>query len=41
MEKVLPYLDDPDIEGLSHRTIRKLQNMTDEEFEQPEMTAAE
>lgn len=41
MEKALPYLDDPDIEELSHRTIGKLQNMTDEEFEQPEMIEAE
>lgn len=39
--KALPYLDDPDIEELSHRTIGKLQNMTEEEFEQLEMIEAE
>ncbi|MDE7321804.1 MAG: transposon-transfer assisting family protein [Lachnospiraceae bacterium] len=29
----MPYLNDPYLEALSHRIIRKLQNMTDEEFE--------
>ena len=41
IERALPYLDDSDMEELSHRTIGKLQNMTDEEFEQFEMIEAE
>ena len=41
MERALPYLEDTDMEELSHRVIVKLQNMTDEEFEQLELTEAE
>lgn len=41
MERALQYLDDPDMEELSNRAIGKLQNMTDEEFEQLELTEAE
>ena len=40
LKKTLTYLDDPDMEELSHRTIEKLQNMTDEEFEQLKMIEA-
>ena len=29
----MPYLNDPHLEALAHRIIRKLQNMTDKEFE--------
>lgn len=41
MESTLKYLDDPDMEELSNRIIRKLRNMTDEEFEQLELTEVE
>ena len=41
IEKALQYLDDPDMEELSNRIIRKLRNMTDEEFEQLELIEAE
>ena len=41
MERALPYLEDTDMEELSHRVIVKLQNMADEEFEQLELTEAE
>lgn len=41
IERALPYLDDPDMEELSNRTIGKLHTMTDEEFEQLELTEAE
>lgn len=41
MQRALPYLDDADMEELSYRTIGKLQNITDEEFEQLELTEAE
>ena len=41
MEKVLPYLDDPDMEALSNRVIGKLRGMTDEVFEQLELIEAE
>lgn len=41
MKRALPYLEDTDMEKLSHRVIRKLQNMTDEEFEQHELIKAE
>lgn len=41
MERALPYLDDPDMEELIHRIIGKLQNMTDEEFEQLELIDAD
>lgn len=37
IERALPYLDDSDMEELSHRMIEKLRNMTDEEFEQLEL----
>ena len=38
MERALPYLEDTDMEELSNRVIGKLQNMTDEEFKQLELT---
>ena len=41
IERALQYLDDPDMEELSHRIIGKLRNMTDEEFEQLELIEAE
>ena len=41
IERALPYLDDPDMAELSNRLIKKLQNMTDEEFEQLELIEAE
>ena len=41
IEKALPHLDDPDMEELSNRIIAKLQNMTDEEFEQLELIETE
>ena len=41
IERALPYLDDPDMVELSNRTIEKLHNMTDEEFEQLELIEAE
>ncbi len=41
IERALPYLDDPDMKELSNRTIGKLRNMTDEEFEQLELIEAE
>ena len=41
IERALQYLDDPDMEELSNRVIGKLRNMTDEEFEQFELTEAE
>lgn len=41
MDRALQYLDDLDMEELSNRVIGKLKNMTDEEFEQLELTEAE
>lgn len=41
IERALQYLDDPDMEELSNRIIGKLWNMTNEEFEQLELTEAE
>ena len=41
IEKALAYVDDMDMVELSHRVIRKLQNMTDKEFEQLELIEAE
>ena len=41
IERALTYLEDTDMEELSNRVIGKLQNMTDEEFEQLELTEAE
>lgn len=41
MESTLKYLDDPDMEELSHRVIEKLRDMTDEKFEQLELVEAE
>ena len=41
MERTLPYLEDTDMEELTNRVIGKLQNMTDKEFEQLELTEAE
>ena len=41
IERALPYLEDTDMLELSGRVIGKLQNMTDEEFEQLELTEAE
>ncbi len=34
IERALPFLDDTDMEELSHRVIRKLRNMTENEFNQ-------
>lgn len=39
--RVLPHLDDRDMEELANRVIGKLQNMTDEEFAQVVLEAAE
>ena len=39
IEKAFPYLEDPDMEELCRRVIGKLRDMTDEEFEQLELTA--
>lgn len=41
MERALPYLEDTDMEELSHRVIKKLRDMTDKEFEQLELSEAE
>ena len=41
IERALQYLEDPDMEELSNRVIRKLRGMTDEEFAQLELTEAE
>ncbi len=41
MERALPYLEDTDMEELSHRVIGKLRNMSDKEFKQLELTEAE
>lgn len=38
---VLPHLDDRDMEELANRVIGKLQNMTDEEFAEVVLEAAE
>lgn len=39
--RVLPHLDDKDIEELANQVIGKLQNMTDEEFAEVVLEAAE
>ena len=39
--RVLPHLDDKDMEELANRIIGKLQNMTDEEFAEVVLEAAE
>ncbi len=41
IERALPYLDDTDMLELSNRVIGKLRDMTDEEFEQLELTEVE
>lgn len=41
IERALPYLEASYLAELSHRVIGRLRNMTDEEFEQLELTAAE
>lgn len=41
INRALPYLEDEDMIELSHRVLDKLQNMTDEEFEQLELIEAE
>ena len=41
IERALPYLEDTDMAELSGRVIGKLRGMTDEEFEQLELTEAE
>ena len=38
--RVLPHLDDRDMEELANRVIDKLQNMTDEEFSSVDLEAA-
>lgn len=39
--RALPYLDDSDMEELSHRVIEKLQSMTEEDFKQLELIEIE
>lgn len=39
--RVLPHLDEKDMEELANRVIGKLQNMTDEEFAEVVLEAAE
>lgn len=39
--RILPHLDDRDMEELANRVIVKLQNMTDEEFAEVVLEAAE
>ena len=39
--RVLPYLDEKDMEEIANRVIGKLQNMTDEEFAEVVLEAAE
>lgn len=41
IERALPYLDASYLTELSHRVIERLRNMTDDEFEQLELTVAE
>lgn len=41
IERALPYLDASYLTELSHRVIGRLRNMTDDEFAQLELTAAE
>ena len=41
IQRALPYLEDTDMLELSGRVIGKLRDMTDEEFEQLELTEAE
>ena len=41
IERALPYLDNTDMLELSNRVIGKLRDMTDEEFEQLELTEVE
>ncbi|WP_251205426.1 transposon-transfer assisting family protein [Acetatifactor aquisgranensis] len=41
IERTLPYLEDMDMLELSVRVVGKLRDMTDEEFEQLELTEAE
>lgn len=41
IERALPYLEASYLTELSHRVIGRLRNMTDDEFEQLELTAAE
>ncbi len=38
IERTLPYLDDSDMEELSNRVIGKLRNMTDEAFEEIDLS---
>lgn len=39
--RILPHLDDKDMEELANRVIGKLQNMTDEEFAEVVLEVAE
>ena len=39
--RVLPHLDDKDMEELANRVMGKLQNMTDEEFAEVVLESAE
>lgn len=41
IDRVLPHLDDKDMEELAKRVTGKLQNMTDEEFTEVDLEAAE
>lgn len=41
IDQVLPHLEDKDMEELANQVINKLQNMTDEEFAEVALEAAE
>lgn len=41
INRIVPHLDDKDMEELANRVIGKLQNMTDEEFTEVALEAAE
>lgn len=41
IERALSYLDEPDLKELSDRVIRKLRNMTDDEFATLELEIVE
>ena len=41
ISSALPYLEDSDMEELSHRVIAKLRDMTDREFEGTKFVGAE
>ena len=41
IDQVLPYLKDSEMEELARKVLAKLQNMTDEEFKEMDLEAAE